>query len=35
MGAETRITVAIPTYNRAGLLRQTLAGVLRQDLPAG
>lgn len=35
MGAEIRITVAIPTYNRAGLLRQTLAGVLRQDIPAG
>jgi glycosyltransferase involved in cell wall biosynthesis len=30
----TRITVAIPTYNRARLLRQTLAGVTRQDFPA-
>ena len=29
-----RITVAIPTYNRAELLRQTLAGVTRQDFPA-
>jgi glucosyl-dolichyl phosphate glucuronosyltransferase len=33
--AALRITVAIPTYNRADLLRQTLAGVTRQDLPAG
>jgi len=32
--SEVRITVAIPTYNRAGLLRQTLAGVTRQDFPA-
>ena len=32
--ANIRITVAIPTYNRAGLLRQTLAGVTRQDYPA-
>jgi len=32
--AEIRITVAIPTYNRAALLRQTLAGVTRQDFPA-
>ncbi|HTT55998.1 MAG TPA: glycosyltransferase family 2 protein [Opitutaceae bacterium] len=32
--AEIRITVAIPTYNRADLLRQTLAGVTRQDFPA-
>lgn len=31
--SEIRITVAIPTYNRAGLLRQTLAGVTRQDFP--
>lgn len=30
-----RVTVAIPTYNRAGLLRQTLAGLARQDFPAG
>jgi len=29
-----RVTVAIPTYNRAGLLRQTLAGLARQDFPA-
>src|SRR5688572_22008850 len=27
-----RITVAIPTYNRAELLRQTLCGIARQDL---
>lgn len=32
--SEIRITVAIPTYNRAGLLRQMLAGVTRQDVPA-
>ena len=30
-----RVTVAIPTYNRAELLRQTLAGIVRQDFPAG
>lgn len=29
-----RITVAIPTYNRAELLRQTLCGITRQDFPA-
>jgi len=34
MTQEFRITVAIPTYNRARLLRQTLAGVTRQDFPA-
>ena len=34
MASEIRITVAIPTYNRAGLLRQTLAGVMQQDFPA-
>ncbi len=28
-----RVTVAIPTYNRAELLRQTLAGIVRQDFP--
>jgi len=28
-----RITVAIPTYNRAEFLRQTLAGLARQDYP--
>lgn len=33
-GTEIRITVAIPTYNRAALLRQSLAGVTRQDFPA-
>lgn len=32
---EIRVTVAIPTYNRAELLRQTLAGVTRQDFPSG
>lgn len=29
------VTVAIPTYNRAGWLRQTLAGLVAQDFPAG
>lgn len=29
------LTVAIPTYNRAGRLRETLAGVTRQAYPAG
>ncbi|MBI3887090.1 MAG: glycosyltransferase [Opitutae bacterium] len=29
-----KVTVAICTYNRARLLRQTLAGVARQDYPA-
>jgi len=28
-----QVTVAIPTYNRAELLRQTLAGILRQNFP--
>ncbi|MEI7552090.1 MAG: glycosyltransferase [Verrucomicrobiota bacterium] len=28
------VTVAIPTYRRAGLLRQTLAGLVVQDYPA-
>lgn len=27
------VTVAIPTYNRAGFLRQTLAGIARQQFP--
>lgn len=27
------VTVAIPTYQRAGMLRQTLAGLVRQDYP--
>jgi glycosyltransferase involved in cell wall biosynthesis len=31
--ASLRVTVAIPTYNRAGLLRQTLAGLAAQDFP--
>ncbi|HZP59399.1 MAG TPA: glycosyltransferase [Opitutaceae bacterium] len=30
---ELRLTVAICTYNRAGLLRQTLAGIARQNFP--
>jgi glycosyltransferase involved in cell wall biosynthesis len=29
------LTVAIPTYNRADFLRQTLAGLARQDFPRG
>jgi glycosyltransferase involved in cell wall biosynthesis len=29
-----RVTVAIPTYNRAACLRQTLDGACRQDFPA-
>ena len=29
-----RLTVAICTYNRAELLRQTLAGIARQTFPA-
>ena len=29
-----RVTVAIPTYNRCALLRQTLEGIARQDYPA-
>lgn len=29
-----RVTVAIPTYNRAALLRQTLAGIAAQAFPA-
>jgi glycosyltransferase involved in cell wall biosynthesis len=28
-----RVTIAIPTYNRSALLRQTLAGIARQDFP--
>ncbi len=30
-----QLTVAIPTYNRADFLRQTLAGIARQDFPKG
>jgi glycosyltransferase involved in cell wall biosynthesis len=30
-----KATVAIPTYNRAELLRQTLAGLARQQFPSG
>lgn len=29
-----KVTVAIPTYNRADLLRQTLSGLVRQQFPA-
>jgi glycosyltransferase involved in cell wall biosynthesis len=29
-----RVTVAIPTYNRSALLRQTLEGIARQEFPA-
>src|ERR1700722_563244 len=29
-----RVTVAVITYNRSRQLRQTLAGMLRQDYPA-
>ena len=32
--APLRVTVAICTYHRAGLLRQTLEGLARQDYPA-
>lgn len=32
--AVPRVTVAIPTYNRAAILRQTLATLAQQDLPA-
>lgn len=28
-----KVTVAIPTYNRAGFLRQTLAGIAQQQFP--
>lgn len=33
--ASVRFTIAIPTYNRASRLRQTLAGIARQEIPAG
>ena len=33
LSVPPRITIAIPTYNRAGLLRQTLQGLTRQDYP--
>ncbi len=33
-GAKTlKVTVAIPTYNRADFLRQTLAGIVTQEFP--
>jgi GT2 family glycosyltransferase len=32
--SSLRVTVAVITYNRSRLLRQTLAGILRQDYPA-
>lgn len=31
--ARLKVTVAIPTYNRAGFLRQTLAGIAAQHFP--
>lgn len=34
MSSPLNVTVAICTYNRAALLRQTLEGVTRQDFPA-
>lgn len=34
MSELPRVTVAIPTYNRAAWLRQTLHGLTRQDYPA-
>ena len=33
--APLLLTVAIPTYNRADFLRQTLAGIALQVFPAG
>lgn len=33
MTAPLRLTIAIPTYNRAEYLRQTLAGIARQNFP--
>jgi glycosyltransferase involved in cell wall biosynthesis len=33
MGATVQVTVAIPTYNRADFLRQTLAGLVAQEFP--
>lgn len=33
MGANLKVTVAIPTYNRADFLRQTLAGIVAQQFP--
>jgi GT2 family glycosyltransferase len=30
-----RVTVAVITFNRSGFLRETLAGLVRQDYPAG
>jgi glycosyltransferase involved in cell wall biosynthesis len=33
--ASIKVTVAIPTYNRADFLRQALAGLVRQKFPAG
>jgi len=35
VAAVPRITVAIPTYNRSGFLRQTLEGLMRQTHVAG
>lgn len=33
VGPTLKVTVAIPTYNRADFLRQTLAGIAAQDFP--
>ncbi|WP_414660735.1 glycosyltransferase family 2 protein [Horticoccus sp. 23ND18S-11] len=33
MSAVIKVTVAIPTYNRADFLRQTLAGIVAQQFP--
>ena len=32
-GASLKVTIAIPTYNRADFLRQTLAGIAAQQFP--
>lgn len=32
-GPAIKVTIAIPTYNRAGFLRQTLAGIATQQFP--
>src|ERR1043165_6792989 len=32
-GTPIKVTVAIPTYNRADFLRQTLAGIAAQQFP--
>jgi glycosyltransferase involved in cell wall biosynthesis len=35
MSESPKVTVAIPTYNRADFLRQTLAGIVAQHFPRG